>query len=197
MTPSKSTAERAGETNAIRRNGKPVKTRKGGDGDKGSSGQPGKAFARAVKLLAARPRSESELRDRLAARADGDAVDECILKLKELGFLDDARFAAGYARHRMSTRPIGRSRMACELAARGVARSTIDEALKAVFLEVDEETLIDRAIEKRLRREARSLDRKGVKRLLDHLARLGFDRELIISKVRALRAGTEALDRSG
>ena len=191
------TQETAGQTKAAGLGGRRFKSREGRDETEESSAQPGKIFARAVKLLAARPRSESELRARLAARAGAEAVDECILKLKELGFIDDARFAAAYARHRASTRPIGQARLARELGARGVARSTIDEALKAVFLEVDEETLIDRAIEKRLRRETRSLDRNGVKRLFDHLARLGFDRELIISRVRALRAGTGALDRFG
>ena len=153
-------------------------------------------LARAIKLLAARPRSETEIRERLADRADTRTVDECITRLKEMGYIDDARFALGYARRRAETKTIGRSRLARELGARGVARTTIGRALDCVFEEVDEEALVDRAIEKRLRRQAPPRDRNGTRRLFDHLARLGFDRELIISKVRALRADAGPLNRT-
>ncbi len=163
--------------------------------DRGSNLEPGKLFAKAVKLLAARPRSESEIRDRLSALAGESAVEACVLRLRELGFINDARFAVSYANHRTSTKLVGRSRVARELAAKRVSRPVIDAALDAVFSGLDEQALIDRAIEKRLRRQTPPLDRNGTKRLFDHLARLGFDRELIIRKVRALEAGAEALDR--
>ena len=171
-----------------------VKTRKPSSEERGLTGRPDKLFAKAVKLLAVRPRSESDIRDRLAALADENAVDACLLRLKELGFIDDARFAMSYASHRLSTKLVGRSGLARELAAKRVSRSAIDAALNAVFNELDERVLIDRAIEKRMRRQTRPLDRNGIKRLFDHLARLGFDRELIITKVRALKADTDALD---
>ncbi|PYP83604.1 MAG: hypothetical protein DMF61_22830 [Blastocatellia bacterium AA13] len=150
-------------------------------------------FARAIKLLAARPRSEFEIRDRLAAEDGSSAIDQCVLRLKEMGWIDDAKFAANYANHRASARSIGRARIARELAARGITRATIDEALRAVFRELDEETLIDRAIEKRMRKSTAAIDPKAAKRLFDHLARLGFDRELIISRVRALRTGSKRI----
>jgi len=153
--------------------------------------KPDRLFARAIKLLAAKSRSESEIRERLAEGADANMVDECILRLKERGWIDDAKFAAGYARHRAGSKGIGRARIARELAVRGVARAAIEQALRAVFEEVNEETLIDRAIEKRMRKLTTPLDRNAVKRLFDHLARLGFERELIINRVRALRVNNK------
>lgn len=148
-------------------------------------------FARAIKLLATRSRSEAEIRERLAANAEASAIDECIQRLKERGWIDDAKFASAYAYHRSGGKGIGRARIARELATRGVDRATIDKALRAVFQEVDEEALIDRAIEKRMRKVTTPLDPNAAKRLFDHLARLGFNRELIISRVRAFRAAKD------
>jgi regulatory protein len=150
-------------------------------------------MARALNILAARPRSETQLRERLLGKewAEPQLVDECISRLKELGYVNDDLFAQGYASSRVNVRPIGRSRVARELAGKKVARKTIDEALDTVFEEVGEETLIDRAIEKRIRTHGRPADKGGAKRMFDHLARLGFQYDLIIRKLRALKAEIE------
>jgi regulatory protein len=150
-------------------------------------------MARALNILAARPRSESQLRERLLAKpwAQPDLVDECISRLKELGYVNDNLFAHSYASSRVSVRPIGRSRVARELARKKVARKTIDEALDTVFEETGEESLIDRAIQKRIRTHGRPADRGSAKRMFDHLARLGFEYDLIIKKLRALKAEIE------
>ena len=146
-------------------------------------------FQRALKVLAARPRSEGQLRDRLIAvpGVDPASVEDCILRLKEMGFLDDRRYAESYAAYRSSSKPMGRSRLIRELSAKKVQASTIREALDSVLRAGDEEMLIDRAIEKRIRTRGRPSDQAGTKRMFDHLARLGFNYELIIRKIQALR----------
>lgn len=150
-------------------------------------------LARALNILAARQRSESQLREQLLEKswAEPGLVDECISRLKELGYVNDGLFAHSYASSRVSARAVGRSRVARELAGKKIARKTIDEALDAVFEEVGEETLIDRAIEKRIRTHGRPADRGGAKRMFDHLARLGFEYDLIIKKLEALKAEIE------
>ncbi|HEX8184561.1 MAG TPA: regulatory protein RecX [Blastocatellia bacterium] len=150
-------------------------------------------MARALNILAARPRSESQLRERLLAKswAEPQMVDECISRLKELGYVNDNLFAHNYASSRVSVRPIGRSRVARELAGKKVARKTIDEALDMVFEDGGEETLIDRAIQKRIRTHGHPADRGSSKRMFDHLARLGFEYDLIIKKLQALKAKIE------
>ncbi|HVF90884.1 MAG TPA: regulatory protein RecX [Blastocatellia bacterium] len=150
-------------------------------------------LATALKILAARPRSESQLRERLLSRpwAEPELVDSCIDRLKELGYVDDRSFAETYANHRVHLKPVGRSRIARELAGKKVARETINRALDEVFEEVDEESLIDRAIEKRVRTHGSPEGQGGAKRMFDHLARLGFQYDLIVRKLRALRAGIE------
>jgi regulatory protein len=150
-------------------------------------------MARALNILAARARSESQLREQLLAKAwaEPGLVDECISRLKELGYVNDDLFAHSYASSRVNTRSIGRSRVARELAGKKIARKTIDEALDSVFEEVGEESLIDRAIQKRIRTHGRPADRGSAKRMFDHLARLGFEYDLIIKKLQALRAEIE------
>src|ERR1044072_4410537 len=58
-----------------------------------------RTLQRAVKLLAAKPRSIEELRERLLEKnwADEAAADYALAKLKEYGYLDDERFAFGFA----------------------------------------------------------------------------------------------------
>jgi regulatory protein len=149
-----------------------------------------KVTAAAFKILAARPRSERQLREKLLAKpwVEPEAVDQCIARLKELGYVNDALFARNYASSRVGLKAVGRARVARELAGRKVSRDTIEEAVGSVFNEAGEETLIDRAIEKRLRTHGRPSDRGSVKRMFDHLARLGFEYSLIVRKLQALKA---------
>lgn len=144
-------------------------------------------MAAALRLLAARPRSETQLRQRLLERADSQLVDECIARLREMGYIDDLRYAEGYASYRVRNKSVGRSRVARELARREVSKDVIDEALDSVFEETDEETLIDRAIEKRIRLRGRLKDAGDVKKMIAHLMRLGFGYDLIRRRLRAIR----------
>lgn len=157
-------------------------------------GKPGdreaeKVTAAALKLLAARPRTEMQLRERLMQKpwANRRLIDDCIRRLKEMGYVDDGRFAESYASHRLSMRPIGRARLARELALKKVDRTTINRALDQAFGETGEDGLIDRAIQKRIRTHGSPADRRDEKRMFDHLARLGFEFDLIMRKLDALR----------
>jgi regulatory protein len=149
-----------------------------------------RALQRAVKLLAAKPRSVEELRERLLEKewADETSADYALAKLKEYGYLDDERFAFGFASYRVKQKPLGRQRLARDLKTRKVSKETADAALELVYQETTEEELIARAIEKRLRLRGRPTTRQETKSLYDHLLRLGFPYDLIIRKVRELSA---------
>ncbi len=146
----------------------------------------------ALNMLAARSCSEGQLRDRLKAKgwAEPGLVEDCIKRLKELGYVNDDSFARSYASYRVGSKPLGRARLSRELAARKVSRNSIDGALDLVFGEVAEETLIERAIERRIRSHGRPSDRAAAKRMFNHLARLGFEYDLIVRKLSGLRANT-------
>ena len=146
-----------------------------------------RTFQRAVKLLAAKSRSIAELRERLLEgnRTNEVAVEEVIARLREYGYLDDERFAFGYASLKVRQRPIGRARLERDLMFKKVNREVAGEALDLVFAKTSESELIDRAIEKRLRLRGRPKDRTEAKKLFDHLLRQGFPFELVSGKVRA------------
>ena len=147
-----------------------------------------RTFQRAVKLLAAKPRSIEELRERLLEKewTNAEIVEEVLKKLAEYGYLNDERFAFGYASYKVRQKPVGRQRLQRDLQLKKVDRETADEALRLVFEETPEAELIDRAIEKRTRLRGLPGTRAEVKSLVDHLLRQGFSYDLISGKVRAL-----------
>lgn len=149
-----------------------------------------KAMGAALKILAARSCSEGELREKLIAKgwAEPEVVERCIERLKDLNYVNDDAFAHSYARYRVSLKPLGRARVSRELIARKVSRNRIDKALDVVFGEVAEESLLDQAIERRIRTHGRPGDRAAAKRMFDHLARLGFEYDLISRKLREVKS---------
>lgn len=155
-----------------------------------------RTFNRAVKLLAAKPRSVAELRERLLEKEwTTEAIVEAVLaKLGEYGYLNDERFAFGYASYRVKQKPVGRQRLQRDLRLKKVDRETADEALKLVFEETPEEELIDRAIKKRTRLRGLPRTRAEVKSLFEHLMRQGFPYELVAQKVRAAAAADALID---
>jgi SOS response regulatory protein OraA/RecX len=149
-----------------------------------------RTMQRAVKLLAAKPRSVEELRERLLEKGwtNEEIVGAVLEKLKEYGYLNDERFAFGYAAFQVRQKPVGRQRLQRALSLKKVDRETAEAAIKLVFEETPEEDLIDRAIAKRVRLRGRPETRAATKSLLDHLLRQGFSYELVMRKVRAASA---------
>jgi regulatory protein len=145
-----------------------------------------RTLQRAVKLLAAKPRSVAEMRERLLEKewTSEEAADYALARLKEYGYLDDERFAFGFASYRVRQKPVGRQRLARDLQTKQVSKETAQTALDLVYQETPEEELISRAIEKRIRLRGRPATRQETKSLYDHLLRLGFSYDLIIRKVR-------------
>ncbi len=146
-----------------------------------------RTLQRAVNLLAAKPRSIGELRQRLSEKpwATEDAVEYALEKLKEHKYLDDANFAETFANYRIKQKPMGRSRVAMDLTRKQVDRDTANAALDKVFEETPEQELIDEAINRYTRTRGMPQDRQASKRLYDYLMRRGFSYDLIASHVRA------------
>jgi regulatory protein len=147
-----------------------------------------RVFQRAAKLLAAKPRSVAELRERLlqgrgATRAN---VEQVINRLRDYGYLNDTHFAHSYASLRVQQRPIGRRRLERDLWLKKVDKQTAEVALNEVFETTPEADLIDRAITKRTRLRGKPKSREDAKKLFDYLIRQGFEFELVSDKVRSL-----------
>src|SRR4029453_3112683 len=93
---------------------------------------------RALRLLAVRPRSRREMESRLrSAGFDAEMVAEELVRLQEVGLLDDERFAQEFAEQALGRRLSGRRAGASPLAAKGVSRPLIERALQDVECDED------------------------------------------------------------
>ncbi len=106
------------------------------------------ALESALRLLAYRPRSERELRDRLRKKRFRRAVIyETLGRLRELGYVDDAAFAKSWTETRQSLRPRSGRLMAAELRRLGVTKEEAEEATA----DISDEDAAYRAAAARLR----------------------------------------------
>jgi regulatory protein len=81
-----------------------------------------------LRLLARRAHSRVELRRKLGRRGyDEEEIQGALVRLAELGYLDDAAFSAGHVRRRSGS--LGPLALTAELAARGVDRQAARGAL--------------------------------------------------------------------
>jgi regulatory protein len=133
------------------------------------------AYDAALRLLSYRPRSEKEMRRRLARRGvDLRLISETVQRLKERGYLDDEAFARFWTETRETTSPRGRRLIAQELRAQGVGAETAAAATASVS---DEEAAY-RAASRRLH-AFRGLDFDTFRRRLGgFLVRRGFSYEV-------------------
>ncbi|MYE32369.1 MAG: regulatory protein RecX [Chloroflexi bacterium] len=129
------------------------------------------AVQRGLALIAQRPRTAADLRDRLGDRSEPATAEAAISRLTELGYVDDAAWATAYvARTRSSERSTRMLR--AELREHGVTAETAEEALDA---HDDDEAAITAA--RRLAR-GRAPDERA-RRLHGALARRGFGFDVI------------------
>ena len=126
-----------------------------------------------LALLARRELSTAQVRVRLARQGFGpDAIEAALARLRRAGALDDLRTARALAHRSASVRLHGRRRAVQELQSRGIERSLALNTVEAVYRELDEHDLIERALARRLRGPIDSP--AALRRLYQYLVRQGF-----------------------
>lgn len=132
-----------------------------------------KAKQRAVELIAYRPRSVKEVRQRLGrAGVDEAVIGEVVASLKTAGLLDDESFTQAWVDSRLRASPRSKRMMTWELRQKGVEASVIEASLAAVN---DEETAYQAALKRWPRVAGVQPERERRRKLSEHLARHGFD----------------------
>ena len=148
------------------------------------------AHTEGLKLLARRELSVEGVRARLLDRGfPAEDVDTAIARLLESGALDDRRVARAYARTASSVKGRGRLRIMRELLQMGIHTDIAAEALGEVFGEIDERSLIETAIRKKLRGGPPLTDQREQARLYQFLMRQGFSPAGVSAALRRLRGG--------
>jgi regulatory protein len=173
-------------------------------------------WAAALRALTRRAYSVHEMRKWLEARAEWrELADLVLVRLKERGYVDDARYAKQYARQRVAGRRLGRFRVARDLRGRGVPDRHIEAALDEVFAETDQAALLRKRIQRKLRslrgKSKRNeqgadtgvrpykgglegLDQKQIASLYASLLRAGFPADMIRRELRAIGQGADIPD---
>ena len=152
----------------------------------------------ALKSLGARAQSIGELREKLRRRAErlGD-IDGVLARLKEVGYLDDRRYAESFASARLSNEKLGRMRVTRELRARRVAPALAERTVEKVYQGVEEQKLIEEWIRRKYRtapREGLFEDRKDLAAAYRRLARAGFRTGEILTVLKRFAKDPELLD---
>ena len=139
-----------------------------------------RARARALRLLAARPRTEAQIRERLVAAGFAEEAEGVVTWLRGLGYLDDAAFARDRARALVAPGRLGPRLAERRLAAAGIPR---DDARRAVAeaLGADEAARCRLLAERRARRPVPDLDDRERARLGRFLLGRGFSGRAVSS----------------
>jgi regulatory protein len=151
----------------------------------------------AVGALARRMRSVAELKRLLRPRVDEDTeygktlVELVIRRLKDQGYLNDAKYAAAFSSFRRDNEKFGRRRVITDLKAKGVHSEVIDKAVDSVYDDVNEEKQArDYLQRKRLKKPT---NQKDAARIFRQLMRAGFAAKTIFAILKKWEVADETL----
>lgn len=154
-------------------------------------------FEYAVKTLGARAYSTGDLKSKLRLRAANPAdAEAAIERLKEIGYLDDRRFAENYAAARVENEGFGRMRVLQDLRARRIAGDLADRAVEQAIGERSEEELIDAFMARRMHSVAVGgpiEDELQLAAAYRKLRRAGFTSGAILKALKRIAARPEEL----
>jgi regulatory protein len=109
-------------------------------------------------------------------------VELVIRKLKDQGYLNDAKYAATYSAFRRDNEKFGRRRVATDLKIKGIHSEVLDKAVDSTFAEVDDEKQAREYLRrKRLKKPA---NKKEAARVFRQLMRAGFGSKAIFTILR-------------
>jgi regulatory protein len=151
----------------------------------------------AVGALARRSRSVAELKRLLRQRVEADTefgktlVELIIVRLKDQGYLNDARYAAAYSSYRRDTEKLGRMRVVTDLKAKGVHSDVIEKAVASVYDDIKEEDLARAYL--RRKRLQKPTDQRQTVRIFRHLLRAGFRQKTIFAILKRWDVDEETL----
>ncbi len=155
-------------------------------------------FDYALRLLGGRAMSSGELRERLRRKAEAaGAVDQVIARLKEVGYLDDRRFAESYAAARLENQGLGKMRVLRDLRQHRVAPKLAEQAAERTYAGTDEADLIDQFLKRKYRgRELGAFlrEEKNLAAAYRRLRYAGFSAGASIRVLKKYAAQDEALD---
>lgn len=152
----------------------------------------------ALRVLGGHAHSMGEMRDKLRRKAARAAdVDPLIARLKECGYLNDRKFAEGFAAARLENKGLGQTRVLADLARRRVAPAVARQTVDKVYEAVSEESLIEDFVRRKFRMVPKERLFQGEKELATayrRLLRAGFRTGTITAVLRKFARNPELMD---
>jgi regulatory protein len=144
------------------------------------------AYFRALRWLTARELSEAQVRSRLAEKGYTDhAINPAVERLLQDRTIDDRRAATAVARTEARVRRHGPHRVMGKLIAMQIERDLAKDVVRALFSEEDEEALLGKTLEIRLRGNPERLrDPRERRKILAYLVRQGFSASAASAAIR-------------
>jgi regulatory protein len=168
-------------------------------------GRPRKLFTEtelydyAVGALARRMRSVAELKRLLRNRVEADTeigktlVELIVVRLKDQGYLNDAKYAAAFSSYRRENEKFGRRRVVTDLKAKGVHGDVIEKAVSSVYDGVKEESLAREYLRRKRLQKPKDKDQKQAARIFRNLTRAGFGFKTIFAILKKWDVDEETL----
>lgn len=128
----------------------------------------------AMKYLTTKDRTVSEMQTYLDTKEFGEAdIDACIERLKELGLLDDRRYARRFVETRLATKPVSKRHLKEQLIGHGLSDEDIRAALELADDDAEEENAL--SVAKKFARQFSALEpEKKRERLFSRLQARGY-----------------------
>jgi len=151
----------------------------------------------AVGALGRRMRSTAELKRLLRRRVEAETeygqtlVELVIRRLKDRGYLNDAKYAAAYSSFRRDNERFGRMRVITDLKTKGVHGEVIEKAVADTYDEVNDEKQAREYL--RRKRLVKPKDQKHAARVFRQLLRAGFGFKTIFAILKKWDVDAETL----
>jgi regulatory protein len=132
----------------------------------------------AVGALGRRMRSTTELKRLLRRRVEAETeygqtlIELVIRRLKDRGYLNDAKYAVAYSSFRRDNERFGRMRVITDLKTKGIHGEVIEKAIADTYDEVNDEKQAREYL--RRKRLVKPKDQKQAARVFRQLLRAGF-----------------------
>ncbi len=141
------------------------------------------SLEKGIFLLSLRDRTKKELQQKLNEKyRNSKMVEKSVLKLVELGYINDKEYAVSY----IMSRKYGKKRIVYNLMQKGIGRETIEEAYFSIEEEYEkniEDEKLEKAIEKNIKKEEN--------KLIQYLVRQGFSLNKILSKYKEFKENND------
>ena len=151
----------------------------------------------ALGALGRRMRSVAEMKRLLRMRVEADTefgqtlMELVVRRLKDHGYLNDARYAATYSSLRRDNQKLGARRVATDLKIKGVHGEVIDEAVSNAYEEIGEEAQAREYLKRK--RVKKPADQKQTARVFRQLIRAGFGSKTIFTILKQWEVDEETL----